>query len=429
MAVASKNRKAVSLLERGLERCSQSRAKREELKEAVMEMGSSVRQAARTDAAWALVPTTSEEFRLIQKRDIVQIMTSLTFREPTFGECYWRIPSSLSSQDCARRLTLLRNALDDGLRRAKGEVVQERVNLKAKKKRSRTDFDDDEEEMDFEFGDSSGSSSSSKSTSSSSSSSSSSLSSSSSSFSKTPITSINTTHKGGQNGSFILRPTSVNVVNLKSCYGMVVCAAKNGNMSADRFKVGAWEIFGFHPQESNKWLIATAHQTNITANGTRLVTKRVSSDEKAALWYIHYRKNVAGENGTQHKYMVISNASTGKYWRADEDGELKCDHPSGTSTECMFYIEESGVGSTNTSYTKAETSLTESSLKKSGGRLVLDDSSDDDSSDDEFAQQLLTSRRAVDDDDDDDDDDDHMVTAAKTKRKRMILSDDDEDSD
>ena len=159
VSVATKNRKAVHMLEQNLERCRQSRAKREELKEATLELGSSVRQAARTDAEWALVPTTTAEFRLLQKRDIVQIMTSLTFREPTFGECYWRIPSSLSSHDCKRRLTLLQNALDDGLRRAKGETVVERVNLKGTKRNR--DERDEEEEMDFDAGSNSSSSSSS----------------------------------------------------------------------------------------------------------------------------------------------------------------------------------------------------------------------------------------------------------------------------
>ena len=205
---------------------------------------------------------------------------------------------------------------------------------------------------------------------------------------------------------------------------MVLSAERNGDMAADRFKVGAWEVFGFHPRGSNKWNISTAHQTNITVSGKSLIAKKTSSNDKIAQFYIHYRTNTVAGAGS-HKYMAISSASTGKYWRADEDGELKCDHASGTSTECLFYVEDGGVGSvgSKTSMTTTTTAAAVSTTKK--GRLVLDDSSGDESSDDEFGQQLSTSRRAV--DEDEDDEDDSVAVPVSTKRKRMLLSDDDED--
>tara|TARA_B110000090_G_scaffold184856_1_gene212510 strand:- start:49 stop:780 length:732 start_codon:yes stop_codon:yes gene_type:complete len=241
------------------------------------------------------------------------------------------------------------------------------------------------------------------------------------------VASVTASHKGGASGSYVLRPSVVNVVYFKSCYGMVLSAEKNGDMTADRFKVGAWEVFGFHPRGSNKWNISTAHQTNITVSGKSLVAKKTSSNDKIAQFYIHYRTNTVAGGGS-HKYMAISSASTGKYWRADEDGELKCDHASGTSTECLFYVEDGGVGSktslTTTTTTAAATAAAASTTKK--GRLVLDDSSGDESSDDEFAQQLATSRRAV-DEDEDDEEEDSVVVPVSTKRKRMLLSDDDED--
>ena len=72
--------------------------------------------AKATDAGWALIPMTTLEFRLLSNKNMLSIMTSLTFREPSYGECYWRIPSSLNAEDCLKRLNILRNSIEDGMR-------------------------------------------------------------------------------------------------------------------------------------------------------------------------------------------------------------------------------------------------------------------------------------------------------------------------
>jgi hypothetical protein len=410
-AVATKNKRSIVMLERSLERCTASRAKREELREAVLEMGSDARAAAHTDAAWALVPTTNVEFRLLARKELVQIMTSLTFREPTFGETFWRIPSSLSSKDCQRRLTLLRNAVEDGLTRARGERVQERLNLlpsKVGSKRIRSERGgrgDEEEEMEY-------------------------TTSSSSSTGKQ--------HKGGQAGSHVLSERNVDrVVTLRSSYGMVVCCAKTGRMTADRFRVGKWELFGFRLRDDGEtYQVTTAHQTSIVVGDSSILLRAehvsAADDLDDCGWEVAY-VDFGG-----HKYSTIRSVTTGKYWRASEEGEVTCDGVNSKDVECMFYVTETqespgfqggdgaeGGASSSRNIATAGGGNTTARKSATGGRLKLDESSDDESSDDEFATALLSNRRVVDEEDEEDEETSKVAT---TKRKRMILSDDD-DSD
>jgi len=413
-AVAIKNKRSIVMLERSLERCTASRAKREELREAVLEMGSDARAAAHTDAAWALVPTTNVEFRLLARKELVQIMTSLTFREPTFGETFWRIPSSLSSKDCQRRLTLLRNAVEDGLTRARGERVQERLNLLPSKvgtKRTRSERggrEDEEEEMEYSVSSSSSSSSS----------------------------STDMQHKGGHAGSHVMSERNIDVVHLRSFYGMVVCCAKNGRMTADRFRVGAWESFGFRLRDDGEtYQVTTTHQTSVVvgdpSNLLRAEHVSAADDLDECGWEVSYM------DFSGHKYSIIRSVATGKFWRANEEGEVTCDGIDNKDKECMFYVTkiqdvgEGEVSSRSGAITKESGDRRSTATRKSttGGRLKLDESSDDESSDDEFASALLSNRRVVDEEEEDDDEEeDEPNKAATTKRKRMILSDD-EDSD
>ena len=417
--IASRNKKVFILILDRLAKCYKARSKREEIRSAVLELGSDSRNDLATDAGWALIPMTTLEFRLLSNKNMLSIMTSLTFREPSYGECYWRIPSSLNAEDCLKRLNILRNSIEDGMRRAKGETVPERVNMVSKKsnKRRRNEGEDEEEEM--EGGSRSGGSSSS--------SSSRNTSSSSSSSSSTYIPSIFTgKHKGGSKGGLSHVVSNKDVVDLKSCHGMVVCCQKDGTIMADRFKVGAWELFGFHLENNNKWRITTGHETYIVASGKSLTVKRSPGKSNSALWNIKY----VTYNGKQ--YATFINVNTNKAWRTiNDDGEINCDG-NGTDPECLFYLEL--ASNSKDTYSIGDNSEKSSNAKssakktKSKGKLVLDSSSDDES-DDEFAKQLLSSKRMVDDDEDEDEDEDEEMIKAAPKRKKMILSDDDDDDE
>ena len=110
--IASRNKKVFILILDRLAKCYKARSKREEIRSAVLELGSDSRNDLATDAGWALIPMTTLEFRLLSNKNMLSIMTSLTFREPSYGECYWRIPSSLNAEDCLKRLNILRNSID-----------------------------------------------------------------------------------------------------------------------------------------------------------------------------------------------------------------------------------------------------------------------------------------------------------------------------
>ena len=357
--IASRNKKVFILILDRLAKCYKARSKREEIRSAVLELGSDSRNDLATDAGWALIPMTTLEFRLLSNKNMLSIMTSLTFREPSYGECYWRIPSSLNAEDCLKRLNILRNSIEDGMRRAKGETVPERVNMVSKKsnKRRRNEGEDEEEEM--EGGSRSGSSSSS--------SSSRNTTSSSSSSSSTYIPSIFTgEHKGGSKGGLSHVVSNKDVVDLKSCHGMVVCCQKDGTIMADRFKVGAWELFGFHLENNNKWRITTGHETYIVASGKSLTVKRSPGKSNSALWNIKY----VTYNGKQ--YATFINVNTNKAWRTiNDDGEINCDG-NGTDPECLFYLElASNFKDTYSIGDNSEKSSNASAKKtKSKGKLV-----------------------------------------------------------
>ena len=103
-----------------------------------------------TTAAFAIVPLTGLEFRMLQQRNVLAIMKALRFREPSDagGECYYRIPAALSARECGVRLELLRSTIEDAIDEAKGvPKLQIIKNAKGHSKRN----DDEDEESDEEF--------------------------------------------------------------------------------------------------------------------------------------------------------------------------------------------------------------------------------------------------------------------------------------
>ena len=377
---AERNRHALVVVERALERCSASRRKREELREAMAAISEEDSEQSKkaTSAAYAVVPLTALEFRMLRQKNVLAIMKALRFREPTDtgGECYHRIPAALTARECGRRLELLRAMIEDGIAEARGLP---KVQVIKKAKGGGVGARDEEEDFDELFGESEGSSRSS--------------SSSSSSSASATFTSANASGPP----SMRLPDKDVALVNLRSEAGMMVCANKGGSLSADRFKAGPWELLGFHAVNSgSQFTIRTAHDTYVTVSDTgRLMVTEPSGRASVGKRGIFEAEYVAGEA----QLLTLRCVGTGKYWTADEDGILSCTAEINENNASWFFVQNAGAaGQPKGSASRAQKT----------GRLVSDSDSDDsDDSDDEFAKQFLAKRMGKLDDSDDDDESDN----------------------
>ena len=387
---AQRNRHALAVVERALERCASSRQKREELREAMAAMRvddenePSAQTKHTTTAAFAIVPLTGLEFRMLQQRNVLAIMKALRFREPSDagGECYHRIPAALSARECGVRLELLRCTIENGINEARG-MPKVKVIRTAK---GRSISNDSEEDSDEEFGADELTSSSAPP---------------SSSLISTPAQASSISLNMSSGSSMRLPTTGVALVNLRSEAGMMVCANKGGSLSADRFKAGPWELLGFRAVNSgSQFTIRTAHNTyvSVSDSGRLMVTESLAgaSIGKRGIFQARYTPGEA-------QLLTLQCVGTGKYWTADEDGILSCTASSAKSNDARFFV----LSASNDDPSRQRNDR--------GGRLVSEDDSDtdDSDSDDEFAKQFLAKR--MNNMGDSDDDTNHSLSSAASR--------------